>query len=450
MRKLLDPLKVSSKSVIHQFSSEHPSASLAEMSNNDKAWGLMYGALVDGLGVSPDNFQLQYPFSTWDWQVTSIGYTSAAQWDFCSAVPQFSATGSYASAGTAFNDTYGAVLNVVKAHTTDAALQAELNEANNLLVLATNGYDTIYSQAKNAYDIETGGSNDPTFILWLAGLGGRSWQSKLDAAYKNVQAQQDVYNQLLSETKTPGLNDAISRFHNSEYFTKFQDSSLGGFPPVPAYSIGMDSTTWLGKVKSGKGGSSGKIEFSNSQEEYDYKKTWAKGSASVGNFFWSVEVGGSWEKVEEFATDSSLEVTIEFEAWDQINIDAGRWYNGAFVSSIQEGPFIRGYSPRGAEPGTKAVWGANGIMTIQKVGMIVCYKPKFSITVSDSAFNAFSEKWKVASAIRVGPFSFSGGGGSNSSGWIADSATKTFSGESTSETPLILGVNIKLINPAQE
>mgnify|MGYP006403377275 FL=1 len=116
------------------------------------------------------------------------------------------------------------------------------------------------------------------------------------------------------------------------------------------------------------------------------------------------------------------------------------------MTGIQKGPFIRGYSPYG-DTGTKAVWGPEGIMSAQKVGMFVCYKPAFSITVSSSTFKAFSEKWEVSAGLRIGPFSFSGGGGSSSSGWRSDSSTNTFSGESTAETALIMGTSINLINP---
>lgn len=43
---------------------------------------------------------------------------------------------------------------------------------------------------------------------------------------------------------------------------------------------------------------------------------------------------------------------------------------------------------------------------------------------------------------------FSGGGGSPSSGWHGDGASKPFSGTSTAETALIMGGNVNLINPA--
>jgi len=450
MRKLVTSSEIAVKGFAAQhplaLSSEHPLAVPQLADANDNAWNLLYGAMIDGLGISPANFQLIYPYTTWDWPIAPTGYTSAAQWDFCSTVPQFSATGQYTSAGTAFNDSYGGMLNVVSAATTDPQLKAQIDQARNMLQLATNNYDTIYQQSVDAYKNATGGSNNPTYTEWLGSIGGRSWQAQLDSGWRNVQSQQNVYNQLLSETTTAGLKDAQTRNANTDYYTKLQDPSLSAFPAVPGYSISMDATTWLNKVQSGSGGSSGSIGFSNSQSQYDYKNTWAGGSTSVGNFFWSVNVGGSWQRIDEFSSDNSLQVTVNFKAWDQISIQAGRWYNGAFTTSVKDGPFIRGYSPYGGS-GDKAVWGGDGIMSVQKVGMLVCYKPSFSITVSNSTFKSFSEKWQVSAGLRIGPFGFSGGGGSSSSGWQADSATNTFSGTSTAETALIMGTTINLINP---
>lgn len=426
---------------------DHPLATAANAADNDKAWSLMYRAIIDGIGASPNNFQLIYPFTTWNWPITPVGYTAAAQWDFTSAVPQWSATGSYDSSGTSFNDTYQQMLNVIAADTTDPKLKVDIETARNVLTLAKNNYDTIYAQARLAYETETGRSNVPSFTDWLASLSGQSWAVQLDSAFREVQSAQRVLNQLLSETTTPGLSDAQERYRNQDYYTKYQGPALNTFPAVPAYSISMDATTWLTKVQAGNG-TGGSVSFSNSQSQYDYKDTWAKGSASVGNFFWSVNVGGSWQRIDEFASDQSLEATVSFKAWDQISIAAHRWYNGAFVSSVEQGPFIRGYSAYGGD-GTKAVWGEHGIMSIQKVGMIVCYKPSFSIKVSSSSFKSFLEKWSVSGGLRIGPFEMSGGGGSTTSGWKANASSNTFTGTSTAESAMILGVNVQLINPAR-
>jgi hypothetical protein len=449
MRKTTGILDTSILTTAHPLAttSEHPLATTATVDYNDKAWSLLYKALIDGIGADPGNFQLVYPFTTWDWPVVPVGYTSAAQWDFTSAVPQWSATGRYDSSGTTFNDTYCQLLNIIQAATSDPKLEVEIASARNQLNLATNNYDIVYKQAQSAYRTETGGANIPSFTEWLGSPGGRSWKARLDSAWVEVESAQRVLDSLIAQTVTPGLTDAKARYQNKDYYSKYQDQGLSAFPEVPSFTISMTSTEWLTKVKGGAGGSSGTIAFSNSQSAYDYKNTWAKGSTQVGNFFWAVNVGGSWQRIDEFASDDSLEVSVSFQAWDQISISAGRWYNGAFVSAVQNGPFIRGYSAYGGG-NDKAVWGQNGIMPLQIVGMVVCYKPSFTIKVSSSTFKSFEETWKVSSGLRIGPFQLSGGGGSKSSGWNASSATNTFTGTSTAETALIMGVNVKIINPA--
>jgi hypothetical protein len=413
---------------------------------NDKAWGLMYRAITEGIGASPDNFQLIYPFTTWDWPTPPPGKVSATQWDFTSVVPQWSATGAYVSSGVSFNDSYRLMLDVVAAETTNPPLQKAIHEAEKELVAAQNAYDLTYSSAKSAYFYDTGGSNNPSFTVWLGTPGGRSWASRLDADWTAVEAAQRVYNDLASQTTTPGLKSALGQYTNTSYYTEYLDPSLSQFPKVPAYSIGTTSSEWLRKVQNG-GGTPGSISFSNAQQQYDYKRTWAGGSTSVGNFFWSVNVGGSWERIDTFAQDQSLSATVSFKAWDQVSIQAGRWLDGAFVRGVQNGPFKSGFSPYGTPIGTKAVWGESGIMTLQKTNMFVCYKPSFEIKVSKSSFESFFQTWEVSAGVRIGPFQFSGGGGGTTDNWKADQSTLTFSGTSTAETALIMGVSVAVINP---
>lgn len=73
------------------------------LSPDDTAWSLMYGALVSGLNISPKTFQLVFPMTSWNWPTNNMGYTSAAQYDFCATIPQWSATGAYVSGGATYN-----------------------------------------------------------------------------------------------------------------------------------------------------------------------------------------------------------------------------------------------------------------------------------------------------------------------------------------------------------
>lgn len=89
-------------------------ASLAAADPYDQsAWAILYGALVNGLGVDPDTFQMTYPTIAWDWATQNLGYTSPAQYDTLSTIPDWSAIGRYASTGDRFNSMYQAFLNVI-------------------------------------------------------------------------------------------------------------------------------------------------------------------------------------------------------------------------------------------------------------------------------------------------------------------------------------------------
>jgi hypothetical protein len=108
---------------------------------------------------------------------------------------------------------------------------------------------------------------------------------------------------------------------------------------------------------------------------------------------------------------------------------------------MAKGPFVRGYSAYGGD-GTQAVFGQSGFMNLLKTGMYVCYKPTFTITVSQSTFQSFSQKFTAALGLRIGPFEFEAKGGSVQSEWTASENGLSFTGTSTSEQPLIFGITV--------
>lgn len=408
---------------------------------DQKPWGLLYKSLVDNLGVQPSNFQLVYPFLTWNWPTTSVGFISSAQYDFCSTVPQWSAVGQYVSSGDRFNQAYQEFLNVIVATTNDPVLKAKIEAAANNLLQASNDYITIYNQADLAYQEDRKVSNnEPPFTTWLGTPAGKPWKVKLDSAEGAMNQAQKNYDTLVAQANTPGLADALLQLKNPVFYSKLQDPGLAGFPPVPNWSISLTAQQWIDKVLGG-GGNGGSFSFSNSESSYDYQNTWAKGSATVRQFFWQVQVGGSWQRVTEFETDNSLSVSVQFEAFDQITVQPSDWYNGPFVKAHTNGPYAPGYSAFGQD-GTQAVFGQKGFLNLLKTGMFVGYKATFTIKTSQSAFNSFLQTFQGCTGIRVGPFQFDAAGGSTQSQWTASSAGQTFTGTSTSKQPLIFGVTL--------
>ncbi len=408
-------------------------------------WSLMYKALTDSLGASPSTFQLIYPFTSWNWPTQTVGFMSGVQYDFCSTSPQWSAVGDYSSSGDRINQSYQEFLNVIVASTENPTLRAKIAVAANALTDATNNYTTAYNQAISAYgdDAEVV-DNVPSFTKWLGGPAGKGYQTKISTAEKAMDQSQADYNNLVDQANTPGLSDAQNQFKNQDFYSKLNDPGLSGFPKVPYWSISQNAATWVDRIKAGEGPAGATMGFTNHDSAYDYSKTWAGGSLTIPQVFWQVRVDGKWTRVTEFESDNDLVVSVEFEAIDQIQIQPSGWYNGGFIKSHKEGPYKMGFSAYGGD-GTQAVFGEAGFLGLLKTGMYVGYKPTFTIQTSQSTFSSFQEKFKVSTGLRIGPFNFTAEGGSSKAGWNASAQGKTFTGTSSSDTPLILGLSIAIL-----
>ncbi|NIK03300.1 hypothetical protein FHR53_000856 [Xanthomonas arboricola] len=412
---------------------------------DQKPWGLLYRALTDAIGASPDNFQMVYPFTTWAWPLQQPGFIGSAQYDFCSTSPQWSAVGAFVSSGDRLNQAYQEFLNVIPAATDDASLRQQIKAADDAVTAASNGYTIAYNQARSVYQDEVA-DNTPTFTDWLGSPAGAGWQTKIASTQTKMLQAQVTYNALVAQANTPGLGEAQKQMANQDFYAKLNDPALSKFPSVPNWSVAQSASEWVDAVQAGQGPAGATMGFSSRDASYDYSKTWAGGSANIRQLFWEVRVAGKWERINEFETDNELNVSVEFEALDLIQIQPSDWYNGPFVRSKRNGPFVKGYSAFG-EDGTQAVFGEKGFFGLLKTGMYVGYKPTFTITTSKASFSKFSEKFRASTGLRIGPFTFEAEGGSEKAGWSLSESGQSFTGTTTSEQPLIVGVAISKLPP---
>ncbi len=416
-------------------------AALAAAPDYDQdAWAILYGALAGSFGIDPKNFQLVYPGIAWNWPTQNLGYIGPAAFDTLSTIPQYSAIGNYTSTGERFNDQYAAFLNVIDPSTSDPTLRGQIEKAWNDLTQATNEYDRTLQQAKDDYKAEVP-EPPPTFTEWLGTMEGKGWQTKLNSLANTVDKFQAVYDSLVNQTETPNLNEALNAYANKDYYAKLNDPNLKAMPEVPSWSTGTTSSQWQDRVERGEtpGGS---IGVSNSSSAYDFKKSWAGGSAKVGNFFWSVKVSGKWQRIDVFESDANLSASITFKGIEAIGIQASPWYTG--VTNLANGPYKRGYSKDGAG-GTTAVFGKDGFLPLLKTAMYVSAGMNFDISVDQSTFNGFAQEFQAATDLRIGPFTFSAEGGHQQNKWQADSSGLKFSGNSSSNVPQILGFTVNVL-----
>lgn len=413
-------------------------AAAPSASQNDTEWAILYGALLNSLGLSPQTFQLIYPMMSWNWPTNNLGFTNAAQYDFCATIPQWSAVGAYVSSGATFDNAYQQFLNLIALNTSNPTLQQQIASAQNNLTQISQNLQSVSAQALSVYN-STVTNNNPSYTDWLGTPTGSSYASQINSLTTQQNQAQAVVTQLAKQQTTPNIANALTAYNNQAYYTKLSDPTLSTFPPVPGWSIAESAQQWVTQAQGG-GGTGNSISFSNSQAAYDYSKTWAQGSASVGAAFWSVYANGSWQRVNQFYSDSSLSCEISFAAWDTIPITPSKWYSG--TTAFRNGPFVPGYTAT-QQPGSNGyAFGQGGIVPAFKTAMLVCYQPTISISVSQSTYQSFFQQWSVAGGIQVGPFQIGGSGGGTQLNWSQSGSGMTAKVASTSNVPLIFGVTL--------
>lgn len=402
-------------------------------------WGFMYKAFINNLKVDPMNFQLVTPFTSWDWSTQSLGHVDSREYDFISTVPQWSGVGAYASGGARLSDAYELFLMALVV-SADPVQKQKIENQQNVCADIRQNFERAVKSARDKYAKDpTVVDNAPDFSTWLTdplsigyaeGTAIAGFRSQLDDAM-------ELLEDLIKQSNDPTIKAASDRFNDQQYWTSVDTGSLDDAFTAPGFSKTESYTAWVQKVQAG-GGNPATLGWSNSESHYDWKKSWAGGNASYGTPFWGIEVGGSWERVDELQTSKDIEVEIGFKAWDTIQIQDSGWFDQAFVNAKCDGEYRTGY-------GKEDFFGEKGAMGLRKTGMLVVYKPSFTIRSKTGFSKDYREKFEASGGLRIGPFKIGGGGGSSTI--IQDKAVTSneFSGTTDSETPFIAGITVQLL-----
>ena len=411
-------------------------AALGQAESN--MWGYVYQSMMDNLGASPDKFQLIYPFTSWNWRTASMGHTYASEYDFLSTVPQWSGVGVYQSSGTRLSDAYGNFLMALVV-SADPVQKQKIVAQQNVVQGIANDFTRALEEARRAYEKDKYVvDNEPSFLNWLSDpLGGYAYGKKLYGIQAQLDDASELLAQLIEQSNDPTFKVASERFNNQAYWTRIDTDALDDAVAQPGYSRQTTYMDWVQQIEGGGGGMSGSIGWSNSQEHFDWSKTWAGGETSYGGFF-AVYARAGWEQVDGLATSLDISVEINMRAWEPIPIQDAGWFDGAFLQARADGEYRQGW-------GRDNFFGPKGSMGAVKTQMYVCYQPSFSITSSSSFTEEHRKKFEAAGGIKIGPFRIGGGGGHESVIYDKQVTDKSFSGESKSSVPFIFGVSIQVL-----
>lgn len=389
-------------------------------------------------------YQALHPPASWNWPPSNPGFISAAQYDFCATIPQWSEEGTYVSSGVTFDRTYQQFLNLVVLYTTNPQLQRAIQAAQNALLVASANLQNLSAESRGAYNA-TVKDNDPSYTQWLDGDGKR-FGTQLRAATGEVDRRQSAVNDLLAQQQTPHIAGAQAAFADPANYLALSGSGLAGMPPVPAWNVSSDVARWLTEHRAGKL-PRGSIAFSNEGVQPPLVAARADDPADA---FWAVSAGGAWQHADAFYADAELTCRIEFSALDVVAIEPGAWYSG--TNLFQAGPFywdITPYEPTPPPVPSSQLWmfGRGGLIPLMKTAMQVAYEPAIAITVGDATYRALAQRSPRLSGVQVGSLRVGGPDAGATIRWTRTGGVWQLTATAPPTVPLIVGV-VAAVQPA--
>ena len=293
------------------------------------------------------NFQMIAAPIVFAFPVVPIGQITPRAYQIASRIPPWSPVGSFNTGDTAFADAYRQVLTHVT-FTLSPGQQNDYNNLQNQVTQASNAITTAQSNMNAAYlaQQQNGGvifqNQYPTVTAWLAGPGA-AYQEDIDnktAAYRVVSQK---LLELQQNAMPPTLQNAVDALHlpsgnpsttpSPRGWVKVADGS-GILQWQPEWIIGTTGQDWRASLSAGSVGAFS-VEIDASDNTKNFQKSFASANASIDQPFWSVNVGGSWSKMDLTTNDKSVEATISVESSTLVPISPGAWYDGGFLRQLQ-------------------------------------------------------------------------------------------------------------------
>ncbi|MCS3532942.1 hypothetical protein [Chryseobacterium sp. JUb7] len=367
-----------------------------------------YNALVTGLSLSPNNFQL--------YQGTQpVGTTSEWLWKILDAIPPKSINNSYdPTQSNNFSQNYQAVIANLKP-ITDNSFQACMGDyySNWLNYIQS---DKCPSNIFDSPDAMTAAFKKWAFIYAPSQMDCSA--SLIQSFYNDVVT---IANNMFASAQKAGKGYA--------YNTTIADLN-SAIQSAPAKSFGMSSDT----------------------ESRDVSHTWAEGSTSVLFDIFSFGGGASYDSLSEQATSAGVSIDAKFQhvltlpgaplaktSTDPILGQYTPWYNSAAFSrafGTQDNTVWKNGVPSWA-----TTFGPNGNMQRAATALVIVDGIDITMTSNTSYSSSDQEVIRARASAGFWPFfSANGSGGSETSVSFSDSGAMTVHITSPAGNPQLLGV----------
>lgn len=368
---------------------------------------------------------------------------------------------------------------------TNPNLQSQLNIALNGdggatpgLVAVQAGYNTVYNAAVTAYLAQKTAAtsvgdtiapfktwvltNYPTYQAAQSQLAGA--QSKVDQlsnqlygpGYQQVQlarqlvainggAQdpmlQNNYNmQITSATYIPPGSTAAVIGAAAPTSTSTTATNVSSYVPLYQLDTSYAATYAEWQANSAAGIAGPSFHFDSHTDDYDYKASgWnASAKASWSSFFWSASASSSTTQSQMSldTSSSAYSLDVSFVGIKAFGINPGPWF--------QNGSLISTYGDK-LKAGAPDFFGDNGALARRASQVVLGFEPTIKISMAAADYNRVKSAWQTQATLTVGvgPFSFGGSGGANSSKdqiHYDDASLSITIGPIKSTMPVLLGV----------
>lgn len=325
--------------------------------HNQSSWNMIYQSFEDVLGVSPENFQLILPFIDWNWEACDQGNTNYKEYNLLNGMPVWNKSGRFQS-GRDLDQAYETFLNIL-AFRMDSSLFMECEAQKARLNLGAERYADILEEARRNYKKNM---SEPSFEMWLKNpySKGYVYSEKIMAETKNINTQDSLYTDYLSQLRDTLLIYSRERFNKLTYRTKILDSTISKPLLRPAYATIGDKNEWLKRYN-----------------DNSLHVSWEVKSSSNRMQFIESDSG----KGHTFVYDS-LTFHMIIEKWGILPIKPLPWFNEALIKAKGKNPnaYRQGYAPYYEEGSDKSwVFGKGGIISSRITDLLVGYQFKLML-----------------------------------------------------------------------
>ncbi|MET0401119.1 MAG: hypothetical protein ABW123_01895 [Cystobacter sp.] len=428
---------------------------------NDNLFGQTYDRLqTQVFGGTAANFQMLGTPILYNFGTAGAGQMDPSTYQIVSQMPVWSPVGAFSQDGTTLFSAYRQLLQHVTFKVSDAKA-ADLARQKSQISDQQRKLNQAYDDMTQAYNVQTanGGAvfqaQYPTLKDWLAGPG-KAYSGTAQALIDALNTLNNKYAQDLANIAggDSSLNNALTAIQTPSG-TPATGVAPAGWIAVadsggtlrwqPEFVLNKDPSQVRQDLTRGSVGSF-TVNLSASKSSASMQKSWAEGSASRDVLFFSINAGGSWEKLDIDNDDTSISVDISVQSSMLVPVSPGVWYDGGFLKNLAQNTSTGGYQLSdgwtATGSGDNTAFGMNGLVSTNVASLILVYKPKVTVTMSQQTYQRNYEKIQASGGISIGPFSFGGSGGTEKDFTVKTNGSTSFTVESTSSDPQIIGAGV--------